>query len=659
MKKKIKKKHILKSNQLASQALTFQQSGNIVEAINYYQKALNINPYEIPALHNLAILFFRQNQFNEGEKLLVRLLKNEPDNELANETIGHYYFEHGDPIKAEHHLKLAILKNPKNIKACHIMAMSLASRGQYDDAEDYFQKILSINSNYDKALCNYAKLQYIRNEYEKAEELLNQVLSDNKYHIEAITLLADLYIKTKKFNEVESVLEGQLKHNSNSPELLSRLANVYAEQEKFDLAIETYQRAIDSNPSYEEAYNLLGVCYANSGNYEKAIDIFSFLIKKNESNLHAYANLANNYKNLGELDNAITYMRRAIEIDKKNQENSLINEFLYNDNEYLENVSQDAKNLAIPTDTANIHSTLATYLLMQGLYEEGWIEYQWRFNTNDVTWTEYDCPLWQGENLDNKVLLIWHEQGFGDSIQFIRFVNIIKKGTGKIILSTQNKLHSLFNTIECIDQIIETYDPEIQPDYHFPIGSLPVLMQDNFTTLSDTIPYLGYDADRKIYWQNKINNKNNLKIGIVWAGNPEYKADRLRSPGFDVVSPLLDIPNITFYSLQRGKGKSDLSDNPNSQKLIDYTDEIPDFYDDAAFMQNMDIIITSDTATVHLAGALGLNTWCLLAYSPDWRWELGTATSSWYPNVRLFRQKKLMDWSNVIADIKTELIKLL
>lgn len=656
MVKKIKKKQLLKSNQLANQAFKLHQEGKISSAILMYERVLEINPNETAVLNNLAILLSETNERPKSYTLLKTLLKNEPKNEIARESIGRLYYEDGFPIEAEKNLKIALKINPKNIKACHLMAMSLSSRRQYEEAESYFLKTLAINKNYKKAICNYGRLKAILHEFDEAEKLFKNTLTIDENYFEAKLYLADVYIEQEEYITAKNYLLKVLKEKDNNLEILSRLGNIYLALEEYDLSIERHQQTIDINHEYMDGYNFLAICYINMGLFKKALALLNKAIRVSNYDVHIYENIANIYKHLCELDHAIEYCEKAIKIDEENQKKSSVGLFLQN-LDIKDEANKNLKNIAIPKNTATLHSILGTFLLAKGEYDRGWVEYQWRFNTGDVKWPIEDKPLWQGEQLDNKTLLIWHEQGFGDSIQFIRFVNKINKGSGKLILLTDKKLTNLYKGITCLDEIVIKLDSSLELDYHFPIASLPILF-NNSNLLIDSIPYLSFDNNRKEYWSNRFMNNKNLKVGIVWSGNPKYKADKLRSPGLDVVAPIFDIPNIDFYSLQRGDGKLLLENHPAAKKLIDFTDEIADFYDDAAFMQNLDLVITSDTATVHLAGALGIKTWCLLPYSPDWRWKMSGTSCDWYNTVYLIRQPKYKDWDSVIDIVKEKLILL-
>jgi hypothetical protein len=261
-------------------------------------------------------------------------------------------------------------------------------------------------------------------------------------------------------------------------------------------------------------------------------------------------------------------------------------------------------------------------------------------------------PRWQGEPLVNKSLLIHAEQGYGDTIQFLRFVPLLVQMGGNIILEVQDgSLLSLARSLGCNGTVITRNDHAPEADLQIPLMSIPGVLKTTLETLPGYVPYLFADHERRTYWQRTIGSRQGLRIGICWKGRNEHVNDRFRSCPLPALIPLLRLPEIQWFSLQFGPGKEELRASAADLPLIDLTDSSTDFHDTAALMAEIDLVITVDTAVAHLAGATGRPTWLLLPFAPDWRWGLATDMTPWYPAMKLFRQEKPGDWLGVAEQV--------
>jgi hypothetical protein len=297
-------------------------------------------------------------------------------------------------------------------------------------------------------------------------------------------------------------------------------------------------------------------------------------------------------------------------------------------------------------------------LLLSGDFKKGWKEYEWRCKCKEATSLRrsFSQPQWDGSNIRGLTILLHFEQGFGDTIQFIRYVPLIAQQGAEVIIWCQEALASLLQNVKGIKQVFVKGKQIPQFDVHCPLASLPFVFDTALESIPAIVPYISVDSLLVQKWFNKIQHDNSkLKIGLVWSGNPRYKADRYRSCSLDTFSPLTQFNEITLYSLQKGEAGEQAENPPEDMKLIDYTEDINDFSDTAALLENLDLIISVDTAVVHLAGALGKSVWTLVPFVPDWRWMLTRKDSPWYPTMRLFRQSSPGDWEPVIDSIEKEL----
>ena len=248
-------------------------------------------------------------------------------------------------------------------------------------------------------------------------------------------------------------------------------------------------------------------------------------------------------------------------------------------------------------------------------------------------------PRWQGEPLGNKTLLIHAEQGYGDTIQFLRFVPLLVQMGGSIVVEVQDSsLLSLARSLSCSCTVITRVDHAPKADLQIPLMSIPVVLKTTLETIPNNVPYLFADHERRKYWQRTIGSRQGLRIGLCWKGRNEHVNDRFRSCPLTLLAPLFSLPGIQWFSLQFGPGKEELTASAADFPLIDLTGSSTDFHDTAALMAELDLVITVDTAVAHLAGATGRPTWLLLPFAPDWRWGMTADRTPWYPSMRLFRQ---------------------
>jgi len=294
-------------------------------------------------------------------------------------------------------------------------------------------------------------------------------------------------------------------------------------------------------------------------------------------------------------------------------------------------------------------------LLLRGRWSEGWRDYEWRFQCNNrlqIYPHQLQGPRWQGEPFNGQTLLVHGEQGLGDALQFVRFLPWVKRLGGRVLFETHKSLLSLFKKAAGIDALLEL-SPQRPPAQHYdlqiPLCSLPGLLNMTPDSLQYTRPYLSASEDKVKQWRTRLPLKG-MNVGLVWSGSNTYpeRSCRLRD-----LARLGQVKGINWISLQKGLGADQMNEPkmPAGLKLSNWGIEFEDFSDTAAAIANLDLIISIDTSVAHLAGALGKPTWLLLPYIPDWRWLLRRSDTTWYPSMRLFRQKQSGDWRSVVQEV--------
>lgn len=318
--------------------------------------------------------------------------------------------------------------------------------------------------------------------------------------------------------------------------------------------------------------------------------------------------------------------------------------------------SECRKAVLLAPHFAAAHWNLSLNLLLQGRYAEGWQEYEWRWQKPDFTSTcrHTDIPLWDGSSLDGKIILLHAEQGFGDAIQFVRYAPIAAQYGGTVVIECHPQLTSLFRSVRGVHSVISFGGPLPPVSFQAPLLSLPRIFGTTLETIPAHCPYLAVLPEYQDKWKAIMPNKStSLRVGLVWAG--KSYPDPRRSCRLEDFAPLALMQRVEYYSLQVGIGADQAQTPPNGMALFDLTSQIDNFADSAALIEQLDLVITIDTAIAHLAGALGKPVFLLLPFAPDWRWMLERIDSPWYPTMHLHRQKSPGDWGSVIRKLTTEL----
>jgi len=383
-----------------------------------------------------------------------------------------------------------------------------------------------------------------------------------------------------------------------------------------------YQQILQRNPDQPVALHLLGVIAHQTGDNDKAVNLITRALELAPNLVEAHNNIGIVLRELGRLNEARVRFANALDLRP---------------------------------DYAEARYNLGMLQLLEGDFVHGWENYAWRHKMDQYNFAKinYRKPTWDGEALKDRTILVHPEQGLGDSIQFVRYVPTIATLAAQVLLEVPTELVRLFQHIKPPIQIIQpnTQIPEF--DYQTSLLDLPRLLNTSLETIPTYHPYLQAPPALVNPWKERIGHPNTFRLGIVWAGNPKHRHDRDRSIDARLFRSLIGIPGITVFSLQIGR------DGEAAQifggKVIDIAPLLCDFADTAAALNNMDLVVTVDTAVAHLAGALGRPTRILLPFVPDWRWLLERNNSPWYPTVQLLRQKQRGDWKTAVDKIRTEL----
>ena len=449
---------------------------------------------------------------------------------------------------------------------------------------------------------------------------------------------------------------------------LLELGKLLLAQDRLDEAEEQFRRAIAARPAFAEAHGALGAALRRLGRLDQAEGCFRAAVSLDPGNTTCHYNLGNFLRDIDRLEESEVAYRRALELDPANRL------AMNNLSETLMECGRFAGALDLLRSAIERHPDYATARwnkslvdLRLGNFAEGWRGYEWRWRYEGFPTPRRDLPrpLWLGDApVDGKTVAVPWEQGLGDTIQFCRYLPLLEARGARVLFAPQRPLRGLMKglpgKVELVD-LDDLLEGRSAFDCQVPLISLPLAFGTAGDSIPNAVPYLRAEPERVQRWRDRIGG-HGFRIGICWQGNTGT-FDRGRSFPVASLSGIARLPGIRLINLHKGAGLGQLASLPDGLRVEmpgDDFDAGPDaFVDTVAVMAHCDLVITSDTAVAHLAGALGVRTWVALKFVPDWRWQEHRTDSPWYPSVRLFRQRSRGDWQPVFAEIEAELARLL
>ncbi len=423
---------------------------------------------------------------------------------------------------------------------------------------------------------------------------------------------------------------------------------------RLDEAVKGYGKALMLNPRLPDVYNNLGVALRAQGKLEAAIACYRRALSLRPNNSGVYSNMGNALRELGRLDVAKASHQQAVKLAPSSPE------AFYNLGLVLRDLGEGAaalscfdRTLTLNPEHVDCHWDRSLALLQKGDLEAGFEEYEWRWKLDRSPPRDFAQPLWDGGNFKGKTLLVHQEQDFGDMIQFARFLPAVKALGGTVVVEAQPELTGLFSTLEGVDKVIDKGAQLPDFDLYVPMLSLGRLLGVTQDAIPAKMPYIHPPELHPVQLPASLGRIK--KIGIAWAGKPTHQNDRNRSCPFTHFVDLLGLAGISVFSLQKGRPIAEVAEAGAEALVTDIGSRLKDFAETAAVIQQLDLVITVDTAVAHLAGALGKPVWVALPFPPDWRWMLGRRDTPWYPSMRLFRQRRFGAWGPVFVDIRRAL----
>jgi tetratricopeptide (TPR) repeat protein len=570
------------------QAIHFYQSGNLPEATKICQQILLKNPIDADVLHLLGVIALQTQRVSDAIGLISRAITSNGNRADYYCSLGEAYRRSGNLHRAVELAHKASQLDPQMWEASNNLGLALTELGQMAPAIAAYRRVVELRPSNPASLLN-----------------LGMALRKNGQLVEAITVL-------RRAIELDPAIV----------DAYTEIGSALNNQGKPAEAIEYCRRAIEHNPNSAEAFNNLGKTFLELRRIDEAMNCFQTAIELRPELAVPHYNLGKALTEQGELQQAIRVFRKAIEI---------------------------APQLAVA------HRALAEATLLLGDYQEGWPQHEWRDEPRIgflSTILASNRPRWNGGDIKGKTILVYSEEGHGDSLQFVRYVPVLLERGAHVVLGCFPELVRLFRCSFDTTNIVTAGDPLPHFDCYCPIMSLPLAFGIRLDSIPDKVPYLKVDPALARKWENLLQPRSgNLRIGLSWAGNPRFIDDKQRSLDLNQLAPLANINRATFFSLQKGDSASQLKSPPPGLQLVNLAPELTDFAETAAAMSCLDLTISTDTSVAHLAGALATPAWVMLKFVPSWRWMMHRTDSPWYPTLRLFRQKTPGDWEGVVKSI--------
>jgi tetratricopeptide (TPR) repeat protein len=589
------------SEEWLDEAVRHHESGNLDAAAPFYERILRLDPGHAGALYHLGRLELSRANAATGAELLRQAASKQPEAADVHQILGVAYKQLCEWGNAAQCFERALAIDPRHAPSYFELADLSQTLGRIDTAIDFFLRTINLDPANTEAFRRLGELLFARENWVGAENCFARVVDTGHLNREVNALA----------------------------ELMSKLGIALIRQEKLDQAAQVYRRILGMLPAMAEIYSNLAFVYERQGRLEEALAAGLRAVELKPLYAEGHNNLGVAYRAVHQLSDARRCFARAAEIRP---------------------------------EFALAQFNLGTIELMHGDYRTGWRGYEWRNLTLSEPPRKFSIPRWDGQPVPGKTLLVHTEQGYGDTIQFVRFLKMVReRSEARVILEAPTALLPLLRELPSADVVIQAGDALPSLDAEIPLPSLPGALGIDIAGLPRSVPYFTVPESYRAVWRERMRSpgandgahrEGLFRVGFVWAGNPAQQQNVVRSCPLAEFAGLAKVPGINWFSLQKEADATLLCSSwPADSHFFALGPMLNDFADTAAAICELDLVITVDTSVAHLAGALGRPTWTLLSHTPDWRWKLDRTDSPWYPTMRLFRQPRWGDWKTVFANV--------
>jgi len=609
----------------------------------------------------LAEHYFRDNNYSFAQIILDKVIKIDPINSKANELLSYIYGNLGKFDHSFEFMKVACSQSNCSPEALYYFGSAQLKKGLFDQAIESFKQSISKGGEFFEALHNLATAQAHIGDLKSAINNYQKCLRFGNLSHELFYNIARIFDDLKQYEDAIAYYDKALGIKPDYAAAWSNKGLTLHELKRFDEAIAHYDKALDLNPDYAESWSNKGLTLHELKRFDEAIAHYDKALDLKPDYAEGWSNKAVTLHALKRFDEAIAHYDKALDLKPDYAEGwSNKGVTLHELKCYVEAITHYDKALSLKPDHHEASWNKSLSMLLHGDFERGLPLYESRWQVAKVSEIAgkrlFDKPTWLGkESLQHKTILLYGEQGFGDFIQFCRYGKLVADLGAKVILEVPKPLAGLMKALDGISQLVIKGEELPFIDYQCPLLSLPLALKTTLSNILANASYLAADPNKVAKWKLKLGERSKKRIGLVWSSMSSFKDDSKRSLMLIDLIKALPPERFEYICLQKELKDCDREFFESYKNIRFFGNELEDFSDTAALIENLDLVISTCTSVPHLSAALGKQTWILLSYVPDWRWLLGRDDSPWYPAVKLYRQLAIGDWSSVLNKVNLDL----
>jgi tetratricopeptide (TPR) repeat protein len=604
-----------------------RESGDHPQAERLCWQALADAPGDVGAWLLLATVLLDQGKAGEALQAGEQALRRDPDSAEGHFQLGQALQAQGQREPARRQLAEAVRLRPEHAEAHSALGLLLARQNRLEEAEAHLAEAVRLRPEQAALHHNLGVCLAQRGRAEEGIASLRRALELRPDYAEACYNLGAVLVEAGRREEGIAAYQRALELRPGYGEAYNNLGLALSDADRHGEAVVILQQAVRLRPQAPEGHNNLGLALAGAGRFREAEAAYAEALRRDPGYAEAHNNLGSALKEQGRLEEALAAYQVALWHNPR---------------------------------SASTHYNRSLALLAAGQWEEGWREYEWRWQRGRMMQRPFRQPPWDGSALNGRTILLWSEQGLGDTIQFARYAAVVKGRGGRVVLECPGCLVPLFRSLPGVDVLVAEEQPVPEFDVQVPLMSLPGLLGVTVQDVLVVEPYLKVVPEREALWRQRLQEVRGFRVGVAWQGNPRFAWDRWRSFPLRCLQPLAEVEGVSLISLQKGPGIEQLAgvrERFAVRVLGEELDAEGAFVDTAAVMKGLDLVVSADTATAHVAGALGVPVWLALSQVCDWRWLRDREDSPWYPGMRLWRQERLEDWEGIFARMADRIVE--
>jgi tetratricopeptide (TPR) repeat protein len=635
----------------------YKRTGNPLQAEFAYRRAVELDAEHAEAWAALGTFCLQWGRRDEAIEHFHRSLQLRPDDANVHCNLGIAHAQAGRLTQAIAGFRQAVRLNPGHADGRANLGNALRELGQTEEAVTMLREALALQQGHGAAHLNLGLSLISLKRPDEALGHLRQATQYTPQDPQAHHGLGLVHLQRGELVEAARCFERACRlkpdfadAHANLGMALGRLGNAAG-------ALTALREALRLGQATPSVLNAMGAALAQVGDHPASLGPLQEAVRLQPDFVAALVGLGNSLRCCGRTDEALATLLRAVTVNADDaiarHDLALVHADM---GRMAEALAEFDAALTLQPDFPRCRKNRALIRLRSGDWTEGWRDYEWRWQCDELQERACPQPRWDGSDLAGKTILLWAEQGLGDALQFVRYADLVKQRGGTVLLECPEALHPLLASCKGIDRLVVAGAANVPAyEFHAPLMSLPGLVGTTVETVPAAVPYLTADRAVTAQLQHELAPITGYRIGVCWQGNAKYPGDRLRSFPLQQLAPLAAVAGIRLVSLQTGPAVQQIAVLRGRLEIVDLGDRLMRtpgaFMDAAAVIENLDLVVSCDTAIAHLAGAMGKPVWLALPHASDWRWLQDRTSTPWYPTMRLFRQREPRQWESVFAEM--------